>query len=93
MTACWNRSMLGDQRPLIGDDTPGMVAFLGEEASGLVAMGYGACSCFPDRDRRRNPRRRGSIGDAGIFTRGDARARSTRLLPIAALIFTFQGIS
>lgn len=88
----WNRSMLHDQRPLIGDDTPGMVAFLGEEASGLVAMGYGACSCFPIVIGGETRGVVALLGDAGIFT-ASALAEITRLLPIAALIFTFPGIS
>lgn len=88
----WNRSMLADQQPLIGDDTPGMVRFLGEEASGLVAMGYGACSCFPIVIAGETRGVVALLGDAGIFT-SDALAAIDTLLPIAALIFTFQGIS
>lgn len=88
----WNRSMLADQRPLIGDDTPGMVRFLGEEASGLVAMGYGACSCFPIVIAGETRGVVALLGDAGIFT-PLALARIDTFLPIAALTFTFEGIS
>ncbi len=88
----WNRSMLDDQQPLIGNDTPGMVAFLGEEASGLVAMGYGACSCFPIVIAGETRGVVALLGDAGIFT-ADALAEIDTLLPIAALTFTFEGIS
>ena len=88
----WNRRMLHEQQPLVGNDRPGMVAFLGDEADGLVAMGYGACSCFPiviSGDTRGVV---ALLGDAGIFT-SDTLAHIDTLLPIAALIFTFQGIS
>jgi len=88
----WNRSMLRDQRPLVGDDTPGMVTFLGEEASGLVAMGYGACSCFPIVIAGETRGVVALLGDAGIFVRQTLEAIDS-LLPIAALTFTFHGIS
>jgi len=88
----WNRSMLRDQQALVGDDTPGMVSFLGEEASGLTAMGYGACSCFPIVISGETRGVVALLGDAGIFTPATL-ARIDTLLPIAALIFTFEGIS
>ena len=88
----WNRSMLRDQRPLIGDDISGMVAFLGDEASGLVAMGYGACSCFPIVIAGETRGVVALLGDAGTFTPAALAAIDT-LLPIAALTFTFEGIS
>jgi hypothetical protein len=88
----WNRSMLRDQNPLIGDDTPGMAAFLGEEASGLVAMGYGACSCFPIVIAGETRGVVALLGDAGIFT-PSALTEIDTLLPIAALVLTFEGIS
>lgn len=88
----WNRSMLDDQQPLIGDNTPGMEAFLGEETSGLIAMGYGACSCFPIVISGETRGVVALLGDAGIFT-APALAEIDTLLPIAALTFTFHGIS
>ena len=42
----WNRRILVEKRAVIGDDVAGMAAFI-PETDGLVAMGYGACSCFP----------------------------------------------
>ena len=87
----WNRSMLRDQQPLIGDDTPGMIAFLGDEASGLSAMGYGACSCFPIVIAGETRGVVALLGDAGTFTPATLATIDT-LLPIAALIFTFEGI-
>jgi GAF domain-containing protein len=88
----WNRSMLADQQPLIGDDTPGMVHFLGDEAAGLVAMGYTACSCFPIVIAGETRGVVALLGNAGIFTPA-ALAQINALLPIAALTFTFEGIS
>lgn len=88
----WNRRMLVEQQPLIGNDVPGMIAFLGPEADGLVAMGYGACSCFPIVIASQTRGVVALLGDAGIFT-SSALAEIDTLLPIAALIFTFEGIS
>ncbi|HEV2516983.1 MAG TPA: GAF domain-containing protein [Devosia sp.] len=88
----WNRSMLRDQQPLIGDDTPGMVTFLGDEASGLTAMGYGACSCFPIVISGETRGVVALLGDAGTFTPATL-AQIDTLLPIAALTFSFEGIS
>jgi hypothetical protein len=87
----WNRRILGDRMPVIGNSVSGMAAFI-PEADDLVAMGYGACSCFPiviDGETRGVV---ALLGDAGIFTPATL-ARITSLLPIAALIFTFPGIS
>jgi hypothetical protein len=88
----WNRRMLHEQVPLVGDDGPGMVAFLGPEAEGLVAMGYGACSCFPIVIGGETRGVVALLGDAGIFTPA-ALAQIDTLLPIAALTFTFHGVS
>lgn len=88
----WNRRMLIEQQPLVGDDTSGMVAFLGDEAAGLVAMGYGGCACFPIVIAGDTRGVVALLGDAGIFT-PVVLADVDSLLPIAALIFTFQGIS
>jgi hypothetical protein len=88
----WNRRMLHEQQPLVGNDRPGMAAFLGPEADGLVAMGYGACSCFPIVIAGHTRGVVALLGDAGIFTPA-ALAEIDTLLPIAALTFTFEGIS
>ena len=88
----WNRRMLHEQHPLVGDDVPGMTVFLGPEADGLVAMGYGACSCFPIVIAGKTRGVVTLLGDAGIFTSA-ALTEIDTLLPIAALIFTFEGIS
>lgn len=88
----WNRRMLHEQQPLVGNDVPGMTVFLGPEADGLVAMGYGACSCFPIVIAGETRGVVALLGDVGTFT-ADTLARIDMLLPIAALIFTFRGIS
>jgi hypothetical protein len=87
----WNRRILGERRPVIGNDVAGMAAFI-PETGGLVAMGYGACSCFPIVIAGETRGVVALLGDAGIFTPA-ALAQIDTLLPIAALIFTFERIS
>lgn len=87
----WNNRILGEKLPVIGDSVEGMAAFI-PETSGLVAMGYGACSCFPIVIAGETRGIVALLGDAGIFTPA-ALAEISTLLPIAALVFTFQGIS
>jgi hypothetical protein len=87
----WNRAILGERRPLIGNDVAGMAAFL-PETDGLVAMGYGACACFPIVVGGATRGVVALLGDSGIFS-PKALADIDTLLPIAALIFTFEGIS
>ena len=87
----WNNSILRDKKPVIGDSVAGMAKFL-PETDGLVAMGYGACSCFPIVIAGETRGVVALLGDAGIFTPA-ALAEIDTLLPIAVLTFTFQGIS
>lgn len=87
----WNRRILGDRLPVIGDSVTDMAAFI-PETDGLVAMGYGACSCFPIVIAGETRGVVALLGDAGIFTPA-ALAEIDTLLPIAALVFTFPGIS
>lgn len=87
----WNRRILVEKRPVIGNDVPGMAAFI-PETDGLVAMGYGATACFPIVIAGETRGVVALLGDAGIFT-PTALAAVDTLLPIAALIFSFQGIS
>jgi len=87
----WNRRILGEKKPVIGDSVAGMAAFI-PETDGLVAMGYGACSCFPIVIGGETRGVVALLGDAGIFTPATL-AEIHALLPIAALIFTFPGIS
>jgi hypothetical protein len=87
----WNNTILGQMQPVIGDSVAGMAAFL-PETDGLVAMGYGACSCFPIVIGGETRGVVALLGDAGTFT-PQVLAEIDTLLPIAALIFTFRGIS
>ena len=87
----WNRCILVEQRPVVGDTPEQMMAFI-PETDQLVAMGYGATLCAPiiiGGDVR------GvlcALGDAGILTPALLDDLDS-LLPIAALVFTFDGIS
>ena len=87
----WNRTILNDRQPLIGDSVAGMASFL-PETDALVAMVYGACACFPIVIGGETRGVVALLGNAGIFTAA-ALAHINSLLPIAALIFTFPGIS
>lgn len=87
----WNRRVLGEKLPVIGDSVEGMAAFIPETDS-LVAMGYRACSCFPIVIAGETRGVVALLGDAGIFT-PVVLAEIDTLLPIAALVFTFPGIS
>ena len=87
----WNRRILIEKKPVIGDSAAGMAKFI-PETDGLVAMGYDACSCFPIVIGGQTRGVVALLGDAGIFTPA-ALAEIDTLLPIAALVFTFPGIS
>ena len=87
----WNNRILGDMQPVIGNDPAGIALFI-PEVDGLLAMGYGACSCFPIVIAGETRGVVALLGDAGIFT-PSALAQIDALLPIAALTFTFEGIS
>jgi len=87
----WNNAILRDRKPVIGNSVAGMAAFL-PETDGLVAMGYGACACFPIVIAGETRGVVALLGDAGIFTPA-ALAAIDSLLPIAALTFTFHGVS
>ncbi len=87
----WNNAILRDRKPVIGNSVAGMGAFL-PETDGLVAMGYTACSCFPIVIAGETRGVVALLGDAGVFT-PEALAAIDALLPVAALTFTFHGIS
>jgi hypothetical protein len=89
--SAWNQRILVEMKPVIGDTIAGMAAFI-PETDGLVAMGYGACSCFPIIIAGETRGVVALLGDAGVFTAATL-AEIDSLLPIAALTFTFAGIS
>jgi hypothetical protein len=87
----WNNRILNEMKPVIGNDPAGIAAFI-PEVDGLLAMGYTACSCFPIVIAGETRGVVALLGDAGTFT-PSALAQIDALLPIAALTFTFEGIS
>lgn len=89
--SAWNRRILSEMQPVIGNNVAEMAAFI-PETDGLVAMGYGACSCFPIVIAGETRGVVALLGDAGIFTPA-LLADIDAILPIAALTFTFPGVS
>lgn len=87
----WDRAMLDGQVPVIGNDVAQMGTFL-PETGGLVSMGYSACACFPIVIAGHTCGVVALLGDAGVFTPA-ALAHIDALLPLAALTYTFGGIS
>jgi len=87
----WNRRIFGDKRPVVGDTPEQMLDFI-PETDQLVAMGYGATLCAPIVIGGEVRGVLCLLGDAGILTPA-LLAQVEALLPIAALIFTFPGIS
>ncbi len=87
----WNRRIFGDRLPVVGD-TPAQMAEFIPETDQLVAMGYGATLCAPVVIGGEVRGTVNLLGDAGILTPA-LLAEFHTLLPIAALVFTFPGIS
>jgi GAF domain-containing protein len=89
--SAWNRRILVEQRAVVGDTPEQMTAFI-PETDQLVAMGYGATLCAPIIIGGEVRGVLCALGDAGILT-PDLLADIDTLLPIAALVFTFEGVS
>jgi hypothetical protein len=89
--SAWNRRIFTEKRPVVGD-TPELMAQFIPETDQLVAMGYGATLCQPIIIANAVRGVVCLLGDAGIFTPGTLAEIDT-LLPIAALVFSFEGIS
>ncbi len=87
----WNRRIFGDKRPVVGDNPAQMAQFI-PETDQLVAMGYGATLCAPVVIAGDVRGVLCVLGDAGILTPATLAAVDS-LLPIAALVFTLEGIS
>lgn len=88
--AAWSRRIYHDKQPIIGNTPAEMSAYI-PETDDLVNMGYGSTLCAPiviDGQARGTVN---LLGDANIFTPA-LLAELNALLPIAALIFTFEGI-
>ena len=89
--SAWNRRIFGEQRPVVGDNPELMAEFI-PETDQLIAMGYGATLCWPIIIAGEVAGVVCLLGDAGILT-PSTLAEVDTLLPIAALVFAFPGIS
>lgn len=89
--SAWNLRIFGEKLPVVGDNPAQMAQFI-PETDQLVAMGYGATLCQPIIIADDVRGLVCLLGDAGILT-PDALAEVDALLPIAALVFSFEGIS
>ncbi|MEQ1771325.1 MAG: GAF domain-containing protein [Devosia sp.] len=87
----WHRRIFGDKRAVIADNPSQLAEFI-PEADQLVALGYGSTLCAPIIIAGEVRGVFCALGDAGILTPSLLAAVDT-LLPIAALVFTFEGIS
>lgn len=88
--AAWSRRIYGDKQPIVGN-TPAEMAPYIPETDELVKMGYGSTLCAPIVIAGQARGTVNLLGDANIFTPA-LLAELNTLLPIAALIFTFEGI-
>lgn len=89
--AAWSRRIFGDKRPVVTNTPAEMQEFI-PETGDLVTLGYGSTLCVPviiAGDVRGTVN---LLGDEKIFT-ADTLAAVDTLLPLAALVFTFEGIS
>lgn len=87
----WNRRIFDDKRAVVGDTPEQMRQFI-PETDQLVAMGYGATLCAPIIIGGEVRGVLCALGDAGILT-PSLLADFETILPIAALVFSFHGIS
>jgi hypothetical protein len=87
----WCRRIFGDKQPIIGNTPAEMQRYIPETAA-LEALGYGSTICVPviiADDVRGTVN---LIGAAHVFT-PQVLADVDALLPLAALVFAFPGIS
>lgn len=87
----WCRRMFGEQLPVIGDTPQEMAAYIPETAD-LVALGVGATMCVPIVIDGETAGAVCVLGASGILTPA-LIAQVDAILPLAALIFAFPGIS
>ena len=86
----WCRRIYGEKLPIIGNTLDEMAVYI-PESSELGKIGYGSTLCAPIVIAGRARGTVNLLGDTNIFTPAlisDLNA----LLPLAALIFTFDGI-
>lgn len=87
----WCQRIFGSKQPVIGNTPAEMAAFI-PETDDLVAMGYGATLCAPIVIGGVVRGTVNILGDAGCLT-PDVQDGVATLLPLAALVFTYPGIS
>ena len=87
----WCRRIFGSKRAVIGNTPVEMAAFI-PETDDLIAMGYGATMCSPIVIAGEVRGTVNILGDAGCLTMTVQEGVAT-LLPLAALVFTYPGIS
>jgi hypothetical protein len=88
--APWSRRIYGEKLPIV-TNTPDEMAVYVPETAELVKLGYGSLVCAPiviDGAARGTVN---LIGAAGLFTPA-LLAEINALLPIAALVFTFDEV-
>ncbi|MEO8759193.1 MAG: hypothetical protein ABI398_15740 [Devosia sp.] len=89
--AAWSRQIYGDKQFIVGNTPAEMSAFI-PETEDLVKLGYGSTLCAPIVIAGEARGTVNLLGDANIFTPA-LLAELDALLPIAALIFTFEEIA
>ena len=87
----WCMRIFGEKRPVIGNSVPEMAVFI-PETDDLVAMGYGATMCAPIIIGGAVRGTVNILGDAGCLT-PTVQDGVAVLLPLAALVFSYAGIS
>lgn len=87
----WCTRIFREKRPVVGSSVAEMAAFI-PETDDLVKMGYGATMCSPIVIGGEVRGTVNILGDTGCLT-GTVQHGVATLLPLAALVFTFAGIS
>jgi len=88
--AAWSRRIYQDKLPIIGNSPAEMAVYIPETAD-LEELGYYSTLCMPIVVAGATRGTVNLLGDAGIFT-PDLISALNSLLPLAALIFVFDGI-
>jgi GAF domain-containing protein len=89
--AAWSRRIYGDRLPIVAN-TPDEMSFYIPETADLVAMGYHSIVCAPIIVGGQSLGTVNLIGEEpGLFA-PDLLDRINALLPIAALVFTFDEV-
>ena len=87
----WPHRILVEKLPIIGNTPAEMAAYIPETAH-LEAIGFGSTVCIPIVIGSETRGTVNLLGAEGVFTPA-VLAEVTALLPVAALLFTFDGIA